>query len=391
MAAARRLDFDDDALRDARDRLVSEHLIDVSATTEALILTLQGIDEAERVITGKQLRQLDDPFPTTRAGIRDEMNYWAQHQHDGQVGSDHWIAVESRLTQLRHLDQTTPQDEEIRGKSHQRLLVFISHSSQDETLAKALIDLLKAAIGLVANQIRCSSVDGYRLPVGVNTEDQLRAEVNATKVVIGLITPSSLASHFVMFELGARWGGKLFLAPLLAGVEPRELKAPLGLLNALSAHKTSQLHQLVENIAQVLGMQMQSAASYSDEINAVKRLAEATPKAATLGAPNVNEISALQQQNSSLSADIARLREELTFKGKIHRINGHTYVDGDDAEMCSRCAAVEFLAVPLQDMNLDGRGRRATCPQCKMPRGNGPPIPRKRSEEIARRIADEAQ
>ena len=79
--------------------------------------------------------------------------------------------------------------------------IFISHSSKDAALAESLIDLLKAALGLVATQIRCSSVDGYRLPVGVNTESKLREEVNAARVVVGLITPSSLASYFVMFEL----------------------------------------------------------------------------------------------------------------------------------------------------------------------------------------------
>jgi hypothetical protein len=64
----------------------------------------------------------------------------------------------------------------------------------------------------MANQIRCSRVDGYRLPVGVDTQVKLREEVNAAKVVVGLITPSSLNSHYVMFELGARWGANLFFA-----------------------------------------------------------------------------------------------------------------------------------------------------------------------------------
>jgi hypothetical protein len=107
---------------------------------------------------------------------------------------------------------------ELPVQSHRGLLVIISHSSQDEGLAAALINLLRSGVGLQNDQIRYSSVDGYRLPVGVNSEEQLRAEVNATKVVIGLITPSSLISHFVMFELGARWGASRFLAPLLAGV-----------------------------------------------------------------------------------------------------------------------------------------------------------------------------
>jgi TIR domain len=111
--------------------------------------------------------------------------------------------------------------------THRGLSIFISHSSKDADLALALIDLLKAALALRADQIRCSSVDGYRLPVGVNTESKLREEVNAAKVAVGLITPNSLASYYVMFELGARWGADLFLAPLMAGVKAGELSGPL--------------------------------------------------------------------------------------------------------------------------------------------------------------------
>ena len=106
------------------------------------------------------------------------------------------------------------------------LQIFISHSSKDKALAEALTDLLKAALGLPSNQIRCSSVDGHRLPVEVDTQSLLRAEVNAAKVVIGLVTPNSLASSYVMFELGARWGASLFLAPLVAGVKPSGLSGP---------------------------------------------------------------------------------------------------------------------------------------------------------------------
>jgi len=163
------------------------------------------------------------------------------------------------------------------------ILVFISHSSKDADLALALIELLKAGLGLLSNQIRCSSVDGYRLPVGVNTEAKLREEVNEARVVIGLITPSSLSSAFVMFELGARWGANQFLAPLLAGVRPSELRGPLGLLNALSSSNEAQLHQLLENVSVQLGLSLQSVASYSRYISTVKRLSEgvASPAVAT--------------------------------------------------------------------------------------------------------------
>jgi len=155
------------------------------------------------------------------------------------------------------------------------ILVFISHSSKDSELALALIELLKAGLGLLSSQIRCSSVDGYRLPVGVNTENKLREEVNAASMVVGLITPSSLSSAFVMFELGARWGANRFLAPLLAGVKPKDLAGPLSLLNALSSDNEAQLHQLLTDISKHLGLQLQDAASYVRYISAVKKFSEA--------------------------------------------------------------------------------------------------------------------
>jgi len=147
---------------------------------------------------------------------------------------------------------------------------------------------LKAALALRAEQIRCSSVDGYRLPVGVNTESKLREEVNAAKVVVGLITPNSLPSAYVMFELGARWGANQFLAPLLAGVKPADLSGPLALLNALSSSNEAQLHQLLDNVSVRLGLSLQSAASYTRYISVVKQLSEGIA-AATVAQPSAKE------------------------------------------------------------------------------------------------------
>ena len=174
--------------------------------------------------------------------------------------------------------------------THKGLSIFISHSSKDADLALALIELLKSSLGLVADQIRCSSVDGYRLPVGVNTESQLREEVNAAKIVIGLITPSSLTSAYVVFELGARWGANRFLAPIVAGVDKGELGAPLGLLNALSAHEEGQLHQLLKDVSEQLGLRLQNTSSYLRNIASVKGLADAiTTQAPPSAAPSTSE------------------------------------------------------------------------------------------------------
>lgn len=274
------------------------------------------------------------------------------------------------------------------------MMVFVSHSSRDVSLATALVDLLQAAIrGLHANRIRCSSVNGYGLPGGVSTAEQLRRDINGTKVFVALITPNSLLSLYVMFELGARWGAKRPLVPLLAGVEADELKEPLKLLNALSAHEEAKLHQLVQEVSVSLKMELEDSNAWLRHIGVVKERADATPRATitSMPFPDTSKLDALQSEINTLAADNFQMKEKLRIKERIHRFNGHTYIDGDDAEMCANCLAVESLPVPLQDMNLDGTGRKATCPHCRMPRGNGPPIPRKRAEETDRRIAEKSR
>lgn len=141
-------------------------------------------------------------------------------------------------------------------KTKKQLSVFISHSSKDEKLALALVTLLRSALNIPAEQIRCTSINGYRLPIGTDTEERLRDEVLDAKAFIGLITPSSIASAYVMFELGARWGAKLHLAPLLgAGAGVECLQGPLSSLNALGCKDVAQVHQLISDLGDLLDIQ----------------------------------------------------------------------------------------------------------------------------------------
>lgn len=153
--------------------------------------------------------------------------------------------------------------------SEQKISIFISHSSKDEKLAEALVALLRSALNVPADKIRCTSVNGYRLPIGADTEEQLRQEVHDAEAFIGLITPSSIASAYVMFELGARWGAQLHLAPLLgAGAGKDYLRGPLGSLNALECEDPAQLHQLIGDLAKRLKIQeVTSAAAYQNLID----------------------------------------------------------------------------------------------------------------------------
>jgi hypothetical protein len=149
--------------------------------------------------------------------------------------------------------------------------IFISHSSKDAPLAEALINLLNVAIPQLV--IRCTSVDGYRLPGGAPVEESLKTEVLTTKYFVGLITRQSMGSAYVLFELGARWVSGLPLTPLLAGGAGKEtLQGPLIGVNALSCDNEAQLHQLIEEISLVLKRPKSQTAMYGKQLKMVAAL-----------------------------------------------------------------------------------------------------------------------
>lgn len=147
--------------------------------------------------------------------------------------------------------------------------IFISHSSRDAELAKALVELFRGALTLPAKGIRCTSVSGYKLPAGADTNEQLRRETVSAKVLVGLITEVSIESAYVLFELGARWGAKKYLASLLgAGRGSEILAGPLSGINALTCSRED-LFQLVNEIAAELQLTAESPEVYSHLVDRV--------------------------------------------------------------------------------------------------------------------------
>lgn len=169
------------------------------------------------------------------------------------------------------------------------LKVFVSHSSQDSRLAGAIATLLRVALSLQSHEIRCTSVDGYRLRGGSDTEEQLRDELLEAPVVVGLISKSSFDSAYVLFELGARWGTRRQLIPLLSpGTSAAILKGPIASLNALRSEPAS-LHQFVTEIAAILSMPIEPPAAYQGFIDQIVSMKphEASSDPRVMGGPNL--------------------------------------------------------------------------------------------------------
>ena len=148
--------------------------------------------------------------------------------------------------------------------------IFISHSSKDKNLAEKLSILLRNSLLLPTSEIRCTSVHGHKLKIGASTDETLRQEINSAEVFVGLITPSSISSAYVLFELGARWGAGRKILPVLArGANVPELKGPLGGISALPLSDRSDVAAFLEVVAETLSISLQPLSSYSSAIDGV--------------------------------------------------------------------------------------------------------------------------
>lgn len=136
--------------------------------------------------------------------------------------------------------------------------IFISHSSKDKDLATTLVRCIEACMALPEDAILCTSVPGYMLDPGDNTDETLRDSLERSKVVIGLLTEESLRSMYVTMELGAAWVlGKTFIGVLAgAGAGFTDIPGPMKGLIAIRAVEEERIHDMVNVIARETGNEL---------------------------------------------------------------------------------------------------------------------------------------
>lgn len=80
----------------------------------------------------------------------------------------------------------------------------------------------------------------------------------------------------------------------------------------------------------------------------------------------IDRVVDLQKTNNDLTAERNKFREELRFKSIIERLEGHAFVQGDDEEICPRCA--EATSKPIHLIGHHSQRppfQKAFCPECK--------------------------
>jgi hypothetical protein len=203
--------------------------------------------------------------------------------------------------------------------------VFISHSSHDVALAGALVDLLRAALRPRPETIRCTSVPGYQLEGGADVNSVIRREAVKAGVFIAVVTPASLASPYVLFELGARWGLdelERSLIPLVAGMEKNRVPMPLSSLHLIDIAEAAQVHQVVAQVGKTLGVKVRRATDYLRELDEVTELAAVAPPAISK-----HEGRLLRALFGEPARDLKRFLSDPSYMKAIGKLLGKKLVD----------------------------------------------------------------
>jgi hypothetical protein len=163
----------------------------------------------------------------------------------------------------------------LRGKYPR---IFISHRHKDKEMVAALIALLEAAFGIGPGDLRCTSVHPYKLPAGERTPDRLRAEIGRARAVLGILTPDTKESSYVLFELGASWSQRALTLPLLAkGATQADLPPPISDRHPIHLADDKDCRQLLEDLGDATGWKLQPDTSRIEEkIRALTELARAS-------------------------------------------------------------------------------------------------------------------
>lgn len=133
----------------------------------------------------------------------------------------------SLLVIRKNIDKYFPKEEieEMREDTMQKPKIFISHSSADLKYVKPFVELL-ADIGMTNDNLFCSSVPDYAIPLNQDIYDYLASLFRECKLyVIFTLSDNYYNSPACMNEMGAAWVLKNeYTSVLLPKFEYKEIK-----------------------------------------------------------------------------------------------------------------------------------------------------------------------
>jgi hypothetical protein len=171
--------------------------------------------------------------PSKRFEIRKHMEEAESHIHIiaeaiGILKKEIIESEEEIKPYKENTNETGDWAEKMNSRKLNSIKIFISYSEADVKLAELIVNLILSSIQLDDDQIRCTSVPGHQLPFGNNISQLLKDDIRLSPIIIALITETSLASNWVMFELGASWALNKTVIPIIGpSLTYKDLPGPL--------------------------------------------------------------------------------------------------------------------------------------------------------------------
>ncbi len=134
--------------------------------------------------------------------------------------------------------------------------IFISHSSKDVRVVEEFVDLLEN-IGLDSNNIFCSSLDGYGIPLGENFIKRLKSELSAVNsMVVFILSDNFYKSPVCMCEMGATWiQSKEHVPVLIPPFSFEEIDGTLKLTQGFMINDSMKWNEFKDKIIQTFGLE----------------------------------------------------------------------------------------------------------------------------------------
>ncbi len=144
--------------------------------------------------------------------------------------------------------------------------LFVSHASADSTLVAALVALLKAAFFAKTGDLNfmCTSDPGHTIETGSDTPGTIAKKIEASSGLVVLVTPASLHSQYVMYELGAAGARGQRIAPVVAsGARFEDLPGALSNRSAVDGTKPDRVWRLLKDLEKWTGWTQRQPAMVS--------------------------------------------------------------------------------------------------------------------------------
>jgi len=136
--------------------------------------------------------------------------------------------------------------------------MFVCHAKADIESTSETVDRLENALDFPESVLLTSSLPGYSSDT--RSEDELRAMLASTTVLLALITETSAEDPEFSFELGAAWALGIDVIPmLLGGTDTSHLPWPVRNYPSVRPAEQAEWNRLVQDLSQRLNVPLAAA------------------------------------------------------------------------------------------------------------------------------------